>query len=68
MPGSPGPEGKEGARGVAGQVEKSLLDTNQADEIVTGVNGVVLNNALQLIGGLITFPNLPTTLGTFNCQ
>jgi hypothetical protein len=42
--------------------------TDQADEIVTGVTGVTLNNALQIIGGLVSFPGLPATLGTFECD
>lgn len=135
-PGSPGPEGKQGQQGVAGQVEKSLLDTiqiqtdeinaltnqvtdlsgevaglegdltdltgglgdlegevtnlsgglmdlegtvdetcsqlsvltDQTDEIISGVTGVALNSALQLIGGLVSFPNLPAALGTFECK
>jgi hypothetical protein len=28
---------------------------------------VSLNNALQIIGAVIAFPNLPDTLGTFEC-
>ncbi len=41
--------------------------TKQADDIVNGVTGISLNNALQLIGAAIAFPNLPGTLGTFEC-
>jgi hypothetical protein len=42
--------------------------TEQADDIVTGVAGVSLNNALQIIGAVIAFPNLPSPLGTFECN
>ncbi len=42
--------------------------TGQADDIVTGVSGVSLNNALQLIKAAITFPNLPGPLGQFECK
>lgn len=42
--------------------------TGQTDEIVSGVTDVALNNALQLLGGLVSFPNLPGTLGAFECD
>lgn len=42
--------------------------TEQSDEIVEGVNGVDLNSALELINGLVSFPELPGTLGSFECE
>jgi hypothetical protein len=61
--GNPGPEGKQGSQGVAGAVEKSLLDTIQAqslqiDELtedVTDLTGEVLSlegNLSDLTGDL----------------
>lgn len=42
--------------------------TDQTDEIISGVSGVELNNALKLINALITFPDLPVALGSFECE
>ena len=42
--------------------------TKQTDDIVNGVTAVSLNSAPQLIGAVIAFPNLPGTLGAFECN
>lgn len=55
--------------GTVGETCSQLTTlTGQADEIVDGVSTLELNNALKLINALITFPNLPGPLGTFECE
>ncbi|HET8863701.1 MAG TPA: hypothetical protein VFM94_10670 [Solirubrobacterales bacterium] len=53
---------------VEGACAQLTALTDQTNDIVTGVTSLDLNNALELIGAVIAFPNLPATLETFECE
>jgi hypothetical protein len=41
--------------------------TGRSDELLGAIGGLSVNNALQILGGLLEIPTLPAALGTFEC-
>lgn len=42
--------------------------TDQSDELLGAFGDLSLNNALQILGGVLEVPTLPAALGTFECS